>query len=39
MPTLDIAEGALNKLIETYKRLLPSLGGYVTHAGEGWMNG
>jgi hypothetical protein len=33
LPTLDIAEGALNKLIDTYKRLLPQLGGYLTHAG------
>jgi hypothetical protein len=34
LPTLDIAEGALNKLIDTYKALLPKLGGYLTHAGE-----
>lgn len=33
LPTLDIAEGALNKLIDTYKKLLPQLGGYLTHAG------
>jgi hypothetical protein len=33
LPTLDIAEGALNKLIDTYKQLLPRLGGYLTHAG------
>jgi hypothetical protein len=33
LPTLDIAEGALNKLIDTYKLLLPELGGYLTHAG------
>lgn len=33
LPTLDIAEGALNKLIDTYKQLLPQLGGYLTHAG------
>jgi 5'-3' exonuclease len=33
LPTLDIAEGALNKLIDTYKLLLPQLGGYLTHAG------
>ena len=30
LPTLDIAEGALNKLFATYRDLLPSLGGYVT---------
>lgn len=34
LPTLDIAEGALNTLIETYKRLLPRLGGYLTNAGD-----
>jgi 5'-3' exoribonuclease 1 len=34
LPTLDIAEGALNQLIDTYKLLLPQLGGYLTHAGE-----
>ena len=30
LPTLDIAEGALNKLFSTYRELLPTLGGYVT---------
>ncbi|KAG2430247.1 hypothetical protein HXX76_010345 [Chlamydomonas incerta] len=34
LPTLDIAEGALNKLMDLYKELLPSLGGYLTYAGE-----
>jgi hypothetical protein len=34
LPTLDIAEGALNQLIDTYKLLLPQLGGYLTHAGQ-----
>ncbi len=34
LPTLDIAEGALNKLMDLYKELLPSLGGYLTFAGE-----
>lgn len=34
LPTLDIAEGALNQLIDTYKLLLPQLGGYLTNAGE-----
>ena len=30
LPTLDIAEGALNKLFSVYRDLLPSLGGYVS---------
>lgn len=34
LPTLDIAEGALNKLIEMYKQLLPQMGGYLTYAGD-----
>lgn len=34
LPTLDIAEGALNKLIELYKQLLPQMGGYLTYAGD-----
>uniref|UniRef100_A0A061R927 5'-3' exoribonuclease 1 n=1 Tax=Tetraselmis sp. GSL018 TaxID=582737 RepID=A0A061R927_9CHLO len=34
LPTLDIAEGGLNFLIETYKGLLPSMGGYITYAGK-----
>jgi len=34
LPTLDIAEGALDRVFEIYKRLLPGLGGYLTHAGE-----
>ena len=34
LPTLDIAEGALDKLFAIYKELLPSMGGYLTHAGE-----
>jgi 5'-3' exonuclease len=34
LPTLDIAEGALNNLIDIYKRLLPRLGGYLTYAGQ-----
>ncbi|KAG2447716.1 hypothetical protein HYH02_007176 [Chlamydomonas schloesseri] len=34
LPTLDIAEGALNKLMDLYKEVLPSLGGYLTYAGE-----
>ncbi|GLC57430.1 hypothetical protein PLESTB_001223500 [Pleodorina starrii] len=34
LPTLDIAEGALNKLMDMYKEVLPSLGGYLTYAGD-----
>ncbi len=34
LPTLDIAEGALNNLFDTYQQLLPSMGGYVTNAGK-----
>ncbi|GAB4816899.1 hypothetical protein N2152v2_003945 [Parachlorella kessleri] len=34
LPTLDIAEGALDTMFALYKRLLPQLGGYLTHAGE-----
>eukprot|EP00227_Mantoniella_beaufortii_P001303 CAMPEP_0197618544 /NCGR_PEP_ID=MMETSP1326-20131121/61589_1 /TAXON_ID=1155430 /ORGANISM="Genus nov. species nov., Strain RCC2288" /LENGTH=324 /DNA_ID=CAMNT_0043187443 /DNA_START=325 /DNA_END=1297 /DNA_ORIENTATION=- len=30
LPTLDIAEGALNKLFSTYRDMLPSLGGYIS---------
>jgi 5'-3' exoribonuclease 1 len=30
LPTLDIAEGALNTLFSTYRELLPTLGGYVS---------
>lgn len=34
LPTLDIAEGALDKLFAIYKQLLPGMEGYLTHAGE-----
>ena len=34
LPTLDIAEGALDKIFSIYKELLPQLGGYLTHAGQ-----
>jgi 5'-3' exoribonuclease 2 len=34
MPTLDIKEGAIELLIETYKKVLPSMGGFITHNGE-----
>ncbi|KDD72803.1 XRN 5'-3' exonuclease, partial [Helicosporidium sp. ATCC 50920] len=33
LPTLDIAEGSLDKLFELYKALLPEMGGYVSHGG------
>ena len=33
-PPLDIAEGALNSLMDLYKQLLPQMGGYLTYAGE-----
>lgn len=31
---MDIAERALDKIFAIYKEILPSLGGYVTNAGE-----
>lgn len=34
LPTLDIAEGALDKIFSMYKELLPDFGGYLTHAGQ-----
>ena len=34
LPTLDIAEGALDSIFRLYKQLLPKMGGYLTHAGE-----
>ncbi len=33
LPTLDIAEGALDKIFNLYKELLPRMGGYLTEAG------
>ena len=33
LPTLDIGEGALDKLFSIYKALLPGMGGYLTEAG------
>jgi hypothetical protein len=34
LPTLDIAEGALDKIFALYKELVPGLGGYLTAAGQ-----
>ena len=34
LPTLIIAEGALDSMFSAYKELLPGLGGYLTHAGQ-----
>lgn len=33
LPTCDINEGSLDLMFETYKRLLPKMGGYLTYAG------
>jgi hypothetical protein len=33
LPTLDIAEGALNSLFDIYKEELPAMGGYLTNEG------
>jgi len=34
MPTLDIKEGSINTMIEIYKKVLPSLSGYLTDLGD-----
>lgn len=34
LPTFDIGEGALDKVLGIYKQLLPGMGGYLTHAGD-----
>lgn len=34
MPTLKIREGAIGQLMDCYRQLLPSLGGYLTDMGE-----
>ena len=33
-PTLDISEGAMTSMFDTYKRILPTMGGYMTNAGK-----
>eukprot|EP00276_Gloeochaete_wittrockiana_P024226 CAMPEP_0184365928 /NCGR_PEP_ID=MMETSP1089-20130417/151202_1 /TAXON_ID=38269 ORGANISM="Gloeochaete wittrockiana, Strain SAG46.84" /NCGR_SAMPLE_ID=MMETSP1089 /ASSEMBLY_ACC=CAM_ASM_000445 /LENGTH=527 /DNA_ID=CAMNT_0026707337 /DNA_START=45 /DNA_END=1624 /DNA_ORIENTATION=+ len=34
MPSLEIREGAIDKLMELYKQLLPTIGGYMSEDGE-----
>ena len=34
LPTLDINEGGLNDLLAEYRRMLPSLGGYINESGQ-----
>jgi 5'-3' exoribonuclease 1 len=34
LPTVDINEGSLDSMFDLYRQLLPSLGGYLTYAGE-----
>ena len=34
LPLLEIREGAIERLIGIYKRLLPSLGGYISEGGQ-----
>jgi 5'-3' exoribonuclease 2 len=34
LPTLEIRENAIDMLVRIYKRLLPTMGGYLTHNGE-----
>ena len=33
LPTCDINEGSLDLMFSTYKKLLPQMGGYLTHSG------
>lgn len=33
LPTCDIGEGSLDLMFQSYKKSLPKLGGYLTHAG------
>jgi 5'-3' exoribonuclease 1 len=34
LPSLDVADGALNLMMKVYTDTLPKLGGYITHKGE-----
>jgi 5'-3' exonuclease len=34
LPTLDVNEGALDKIFAIYKKVLPGLGGYLTDGGD-----
>ena len=34
LPTVDINEGSLDSMFDLYRELLPTLGGYLTHAGD-----
>jgi 5'-3' exoribonuclease 1 len=34
LPLLNIAEGSLNRILDTYKKVLPSIGGYLTEKGQ-----
>eukprot|EP00962_Isochrysis_galbana_P048613 scaffold20331_cov84-Isochrysis_galbana.AAC.1 len=34
LPSLDVADGALNMMMRVYTEVLPKLGGYLTHKGE-----
>ena len=34
LPTVDINEGSLDSMFDLYRKMLPDLGGYVTHAGD-----
>jgi 5'-3' exonuclease len=34
LPSLDVADGALNMMMRVYTEALPELGGYLTHKGE-----
>jgi 5'-3' exoribonuclease 2 len=38
LPTLDISEGALDNLIDFYKKLLPTMTDYITEEGRIFWN-